>query len=77
MIVRIILIYLIFVFSNCLKSENEFSEVKLSFKLNSNINPTFKIIGEDQFIKGTFNGISEGSKDINFSFSNIMNNYDQ
>ena len=59
MYLKIIVFFLIFVFSNYLQSENELLKVKIDVKLSeSNIINT-KSIGEDEILSGAFYGRSD------------------
>ena len=71
MYVKIIFIFLIFVFSNYLKSENELLKVKIDVKLSeSNIINT-KSVGEDEILSGAFYGQTESIEDKNFANANL------
>ena len=71
MYVKIIFIFLIFVFSNHLKSENELLKVKIDVKLSeSNIINT-KSVGEDEILSGAFYGQTESIEDKNFANANL------
>ena len=71
MYVRIIVIFLIFVFSNYLKSQNELLKVKIDVKLSeSNIINT-KSVGEDEILSGAFYGQTESIEDENFVKANL------
>ena len=68
---RIIIIFLIFVFSNYLKGENELLKVKIDVKLSeSNIINT-KSVGEDEILSGAFYGKTESVEDKNFANANL------
>ena len=71
MYIKIIVIFLIFVFSNYLKSENELLKVKIDVKLSeSNIINT-KSVGEDEILSGAFYGQTESLEDKNFANANL------
>ena len=71
MFIRIIVIFLIFLFSYYLKSENELLKVKLDVKLSeSNIINT-KSVGEDEILSGAFYGQTESIQDENFVKANL------
>ncbi len=71
MYIKIMVISLIFVFSNYLKSENELLKVKIDVKLSeSNIINT-KSVGEDEILSGAFYGQTESLEDKNFANANL------
>ena len=68
---RIIIIFLIFIFSNFLKGETELLEAKIEVKLSkSNIINT-KSVGEDEILSGAFYGKTESIEDKNFANANL------
>ena len=68
---RIIMIFLIFVFSNYLKSENELLKVRIDVKLSNNNIINSKSIGEDEILSGIFYGKTESIEDKNFTNANL------
>ena len=68
---RIIMIFLIFVFSNYLKSENELLKVRIDVKLGNNNIINSKSIGEDEILSGIFYGKTESIEDKNFTNANL------
>ena len=68
---RIIMIFLIFVFSNYLKSENELLKVRIDVKLSSNNIINSKSVGEDEILSGIFYGKTESIEDKNFANANL------
>ena len=65
MILKLVIFFLFSIISVQSKSQNDFSEIKLTVKLNSN-NLEFKEVGEDQIIHGTVYGDIDSTTDINF-----------
>ena len=71
MYLNMIFTFLIFVFSNYLKSGNELLKVKIDVKLSeSNIINT-KSVGEDEILSGAFYGQTESIEDKNFANANL------
>ena len=66
MYLKIIVIFLIFVFSNHLKSENELLKVKIDVKLSESNIVNTKSVGEDEILSGAFHGKTESIEDKNF-----------
>ena len=71
MYVKIIVIFLIFVFSNYLKSENELLKVKIDVKLSESNIVNTKSVGEDEILSGAFYGQTESIEDENFVKANL------
>ena len=66
MYIRTIAIFLIFVFSNYLKGENELLKVKIDVKLSASNIINKKSVGEDEILSGAFYGKTESLEDKNF-----------
>ena len=64
-------IFLVFVFSNHLKGENELLKVKIEVKLSNDNKIISKNVGEDEIISGTFYGKTESVQDKNFANANL------
>ena len=64
---RIIILFLIFIFSNYLKGENELLKVKIDVKLSKSNIINKKNVGEDEILSGVFYGKTESKEDKNFS----------
>ena len=71
MYVKIIVIFLIFVFSNYLKSENELLKVTIDAKLSESNVINTKSVGEDEILSGAFHGKTESIEDKNFTNANL------
>ena len=71
MYLRIIIIFLIFVFSNYLKGENELLKVKIDVKLSKSNTIDTKTVGEDEILSGAFFGKTESIEDKNFTDANL------
>ena len=71
MYIKIIVISLIFVFSNYLKSENELLKVKIDVKLSESNIVNTKSVGEDEILSGAFYGQTESIQDENFVKANL------
>ena len=68
---RIIFIFLILVFSNYLKGENELLKVKIDVKLSEGNVINTKIVGEDEILSGALYGKTESIEDKNFVDANL------
>ena len=71
MYLKIIVIFLIFVFSNHMKSENELLKVKIDVKLSESNIVNTKSVGEDEILSGAFHGKTESIEDKNFANANL------
>ncbi len=71
MYIRTIIIFLIFVFSNYLKGENELLKVKIDVKLSASNIINTKSVGEDEILSGAFYGKTESVEDKNFANANL------
>ena len=71
MYVKIIVIFLILIFSNYLRSENELLKVKIDVKLSENNIINTKSVGEDEILSGAFYGQTESIEDKNFANANL------
>ncbi len=68
---RIIIIFLMFVFSNYLKGENELLKVKINVNLSKSNLINTKSVGEDEILSGSFYGKTESIEDKNFANANL------
>ena len=68
---RIIILFLIFVFSNYLKGENELLKVKIGVKLSQSNVINRKNVGEDEILSGVFYGKTESKEDKNFANASL------
>ena len=71
MCLRIIIVFLIFVFSSYLKGENEMLKIKIDVMLSKNNIINTKSVGEDEIISGALYGKTESTEDKNFTNSNL------
>ena len=68
---RIIILFLIFIFSNYLKGENELLKVKIDVKLSKSNIINKKNVGEDEILSGVFYGKTESKEDKNFANASL------
>ena len=68
---RIIIIFLMLVFSSYLKGENEILKVKIDVKLNKSNVINTKSVGEDEILSGAFYGKTESLEDKNFANASL------
>jgi hypothetical protein len=68
---KIVVVFLIFIFSSILKGENELLKVKINVKLSKTNIINTKSVGEDEILSGAFYGQTESIEDKNFVKANL------